>query len=159
MKAIALITVAGLVAGCGWQAGPCGRDGIDGARMRLLAADAAFARAAFERGPAAAFAEVLADHSVFLAGNYATLYGIDDIVTFFSGSEGVRMSWTPADGEVARSCELGYTFGAWRAGGEDVDGNPLDLRGKYLGVWRHAPDTGWRLAVYMHNSDPPDAVL
>lgn len=122
--------------------------------MRLLAADAAFARTAFEHGPAAAFASVLAPDAVFLSANYPTLYGIDDVLTFLGGAEALRMSWVPADAEVAQSCELGYTFGAWTAAGQDADGNPIDLAGKYLGVWRHVADAGWRLTVYMQNSDP-----
>lgn len=146
--------VGALMAGCGWQATPCGAGGADDARMRLLAADAAFSRTAFERGPAAAFGEVLDADSVFLASNYGTLYGVDDVVTFLGGDEALRMSWIPADAEVARGCDIGYTFGAWSAGGADADGNPLDLSGKYLAVWRYQDEGGWRLAVYMQNSDP-----
>lgn len=149
---ILAIAVAAL-AGCGWQPSPCGAGGAEDARMRLLAADAAFSRIAFERGPAAAFGDVLDADSVFLAANYGTLYGVDDVVTFLGGDEALRMSWIPADAEVARGCDVGYTFGAWSATGTDADDNPLDMSGKYLAVWRFREDAGWRLAVYMQNGD------
>lgn len=142
-----------LLAGCGIDQSPCGPGGVESARMQLLATDVEFARHASERDIGEAFAAVLAPDAVFLPMNHPALYGPDDIVEFFSDTGGLRLGWTPADAEVARGCDIGYTFGAWRAQGEDADGNRLDFHGKYLGAWRHDAERGWRLAVYMQNAD------
>jgi ketosteroid isomerase-like protein len=129
---------------------------MEGGGLRVATTSAEFARRAVEHGPAHAFASVLADDAVFLAPNHPTLYGADDIVTYLDGAPGLRMTWTTADAEVARSCDIGYTFGAWTAGGEDADGNPVVAQGKYLATWRHVRDIGWRLTVYIQNLDAPD---
>jgi ketosteroid isomerase-like protein len=141
------------LAGCGWQGSPCAPDGVEGARMSLLATDLEMSRIAREQGMEAAFALHLTDDAVFLPMNFPTLYGPEDITTFFAGAAGLSMSWTPADAEIAQSCEIGYVFGAWTVTGADADGNTLDARGKYLGVWRRL-EGQWRLSVYMQNMDP-----
>ncbi len=142
-----------LMSGCGMRESPCGPDGVEGARMSLLATDLGMSRLAREQGMEAAFAGNLTDDAVFLPMNYPTLYGPQDIATFFSGTAGLQLAWTPADAEVAQSCEIGYVFGAWTVTGADADGNELDARGKYLGIWRRMDDQ-WRLSVYMQNMDP-----
>lgn len=124
--------------------------------MRLLATDVEFARVAHEQGLPEAFGSFMSEDAVYLPMNYPALYGPVDAAQFVAGSEGIKVAWTPADAEVARSCDVGYTFGTWHAQGADLDGNPLDARGKYLGVWRHTAETGWKVTVYMQNRSARD---
>lgn len=153
MRLVGLLVMGVFLGGCGFQGTSCGPDGVEGARMTLLATDLEMSRIAHEQGMETAFASNLTDDAVFLPMNFPTLYGPQDIATFFSGTEALSMSWTPADAEIAQSCEVGYVFGAWAVAGSDADGNELDARGKYLGIWRYL-DGQWRLSVYMQNMDP-----
>lgn len=156
MKVYCLSVAALAAAGCGWQDAPCGPGGIDEARMRLLATDVEFARVANEQGMPDAFTAFLADDAVYLPMNFPALYGPEDAAGFVAGSEGVRIAWTPADADVAGNCDIGYTFGSWHAQGADAEGAALDVRGKYLGVWRLDAETGWKVIVYMQNGTASD---
>lgn len=151
MKTVFAVAIVAGTAACGWQDSPCPPGGVEEARMRLLATDVEFARVAYEQGLPAAFTAFLADDAVYLPMNYPALYGAGDAARFVTGNDGVRVAWTPADAEVARSCDIGYTFGSWHAQGTDPDGAALDAEGKYLGMWRFDADAGWRVAVYMQN--------
>lgn len=119
--------------------------------MRLLATDVEFARVAYEQGLSDAFSAFLADDAVYLPMNYPALYGHANAARFVAGSDGVRVAWTPANAEVARGCDIGYTFGSWHAQGTDADGKALDAEGKYLGMWRFDAEAGWKVVVYMQN--------
>lgn len=151
MKLCSILVAVGLVSACGWQDSPCGPGGVEEARMRLLATDVEFARVAHEQGLPAAFSAFLADDAVYLPMNFPAIYGTGDAAGFVAGNDGIRVAWTPADADVAQSCDIGYTFGSWHAQGTDADGAALDVRGKYLGVWRLEAETGWKVVVYMQN--------
>lgn len=142
------------LAGCGSPESSCGREGEDAARMQLLATDVEFARQAADGTLAEAFAGMLVEDAIFLPMNYPALYGRDNIVEFFGGSEPAYITWTPANAEIANSCDIGYTFGSWQARVTEEGGESSDFSGKYLGAWHRDPEQGWRLAVYMQNSNP-----
>lgn len=147
------VAVLALVQGCGWVTSPCGPGGPEAARMALLASDVEASRIAREQGMASVIEVYFEDDAVFLPMNWPTLYGREDIGLFFSGTERITLSWTPADAEVSLSCDMGYSYGAWTAFGDDPDGNAFDLRGKYFAMWR-PHEGGWRVGFYMQNADP-----
>lgn len=145
-----LIVIGGVLAlsGCG-STSLCNNEGVEGARMLLLASDVEFARIARTEGFAAATPTFVAENAVLLPMNHAAVYGRGDIAEFFLGTEQMLFSWTPADGEVAASCDFGTTFGAWSVQGEDGP-----VTGKYLATWRF-DGTAWQVVTLMHNADPP----
>lgn len=64
------------------------------------------------------------------------------------------LAWTPARAEVARSGDLGYTWGTYvltrmRDGKEDTR-----RTGKYLTIWRRGADGTWRVAADIGSPDP-----
>lgn len=142
-----VVAVALLLSGCG-SSSLCGNEGVEGARMLMLASDLEFARIARTDGFAAATPVFVSDDAVLLPMNHAAVYGRADIAEFFSGTESLLFSWTPAEGEVAASCDVGTTFGAWSVNGEDGM-----VTGKYLAVWRFDGVT-WKVTTLMHNADP-----
>lgn len=158
MRLPLLVLIVAWLAGCTGPESSCGPEGKDAARMQLLATDVDFARQAAYGALAEAFAGVLIEDAVFLPMNYPALYGRDNIVGFFGGSEPEYITWTPANAEIAGSCDIGYTFGTWQARVAGEGDATTDFSGKYLGAWHRDPERGWRLAVYMQNSTP-DATL
>lgn len=142
----AVAACALLLTACG-NASLCGDDGSDGARMLLLASDLEFARVSYADGFAAAASVFVAENAVLLPMNHAAVYGREDIAAFFAGTEQMRFSWTPADGEVGASCDIGSTFGAW-----SVDSSAGPVTGKYLATWRFDGVT-WQVVALMHNAD------
>lgn len=135
-----------LLSGCA-DTSLCGNDGVEGARMLMLASDVEFARAARTDGFAAATPTFVSEDAVLLPMNHPAVYGRVDIAEFFAGTESLLFSWTPAEGEVAASCDIGTTFGAW-----SVNSESGPVTGKYLALWRFDGAT-WKVATLMHNAD------
>jgi len=59
------------------------------------------------------------------------------------------LTWTPVGGEVARSGELGYTWGNWTYTGKDTT-----MYGNYFSVWKRGADGAWKLLLDGGNSTP-----
>jgi len=64
-------------------------------------------------------------------------------------------TWTPAEAVVAKSGELGFTWGRWADTYRDKHGKLVKAYGKYLDVWRLGSDGKWRWIADMGNSNPP----
>jgi hypothetical protein len=64
------------------------------------------------------------------------------------------LTWEPQRAEVARSGELGWTWGTYEVRPEgDLEAEPLAY-GKYVNVWRTQPDRTWKVIVDTGNSSP-----
>jgi ketosteroid isomerase-like protein len=107
----------------------------------------------------------LATHVGFLKA--ILLYADDDIVKFNSGSYPVigkkdleelyqdnsgpkTLTWEPLKAEVAKSGELGYTWGNWKFKQKDTT-----FYGNYFTVWKLQKDGTWKVALDGGNSTPP----
>jgi ketosteroid isomerase-like protein len=147
-----LVALLALLAGCD---DPQSRRAAETAR--LLDADKAFAAASLRDGAPSAFFSVLTEDAIDLPAGSPPAQGRDKIRDGLKGLGSQVLAWTPRQAEVARSLELGWTWGEWQllesAGSEHVLGH-----GKYLDIW-HRDDAGnWKLAVDMGNEAPPPDV-
>jgi len=57
---------------------------------------------------------------------------------------GFHITWTPERAAVARSGDLGYTYGANEVTAPDSAGRLVTTPGRYLTVWRKGADGRWR---------------
>jgi ketosteroid isomerase-like protein len=71
-------------------------------------------------------------------------------------AEGFRMEWSPIRAEVARSGELGYTWGTYTVTTRDSDGAEQRRRGKYASIWKRRDDGEWRVVASFDSSDTED---
>ena len=62
-----------------------------------------------------------------------------------------QLRWQPAKSDVARSLDLGYTYGTYELKSEDGKG---DESGNYVHVWKRQPDGKWKLALELFNPIP-----
>ncbi len=60
--------------------------------------------------------------------------------------------WEPIDGFV--SADLGYTYGLSKSVRLGPGDKPVVSWGKYVAIWRRAPDRSWRIAVHIENASP-----
>ena len=65
-----------------------------------------------------------------------------------------KLEWTPQYAEVAKSGELGYTWGKYILSYRDEKGEEQKSYGKYLNIWKKQKDGSWKVAVDMGNSSP-----
>jgi ketosteroid isomerase-like protein len=85
------------------------------------------------------------------AGKFAPpsrfVFGPEGIETIFTGAPpGAGPAWRPEAVSVARSNDLGFTYGpAWpRQGPAPRD---AEVRGRYFTIWRRQPDGTWKYVV------------
>ena len=97
------------------------------------------------------------DNMALLAPNTPMLSGkeaVGGMLSSLFAVPGLRMSWTLATAQVAKSGELGYTRGTYQMTFNGTDGNPVEDHGKYLTVWRKEGGQ-WKVQLDMTNTDRP----
>jgi len=80
----------------------------------LLKTDIEFSKTSVERGAADAFYLYLADDAVQLPAGLPLIVGREKIRESMSGSSKAVLKWEPVKAEVAKSGDLGYTWGELR---------------------------------------------
>jgi len=126
---------------------------IDAERKKLLDIDYEFARTSVKKGPSASFHLFLADNAMQLPEGSLPIYGKNAIVETMKGDH-YDLLWTPVKAEVARSGELGWTWGKYVVVIRKDDGTETKSFGKYLNIWRKQADGKWKVIVDMGNTSP-----
>ena len=137
-----------------WLCGCAPSVDVELEQRRLLETDQAFAEAAFTDGAPEAFRQYLAEDALELPDGDLPLAGRDEIYAAMLADPELDLTWKPAAAVVARSGELGYTWGTYWSSWADEEGNPVAAEGKYLNIWRKAPDGRWQVVVDMSNENP-----
>ncbi|MDE3056635.1 MAG: DUF4440 domain-containing protein [Bacteroidota bacterium] len=118
----------------------------------LLQTDIQFSKISVAQGAAEAFYEFMDDSSVSLSPNADPLTGKEKIhQRMLSGGNEYTLSWTPKKADVARSGDLGYTWGTYELSFKAEDGTPQMRYGKYLNIWRKQADGSWKMLVDIGN--------
>ena len=118
----------------------------------LLQADKDFAKAAAARG-ADGFLSYFAEDATILPKGGAPLTGRAKLGEAFRetwAQPSYSLAWTPLKAELAKSGELGYTYGTYERK-RIVDGKPVTETGKYVTIWRRQKDGSWKVIVDMGN--------
>ncbi|MFC1483825.1 YybH family protein [Candidatus Neomarinimicrobiota bacterium] len=127
---------------------------VDAEQQRLLEADRAFSQASIEHGAAEAFRMYLAEDALMLPAGSTPITGRETIFEGMASGPGSLLTWEPQLAEVARSGELGWTWGTYEVRPEgDLTAEPLAY-GKYVNVWRTQSDGTWKVIVDTGNSSP-----
>ena len=71
----------------------------------------------------------------------------------FPPSSKGALTWKPVYADIARSGDLGYTYGTWENKGKDKDGNPVTRTGKYTTIWKKQKDGSWKIVMDVGNPD------
>jgi ketosteroid isomerase-like protein len=124
-------------------------------KASVLDADRAFARAGREQGSAAAYVPLLTDDVRLLRSGRALIAGRQAALEALAGDK-APATWEPAGGGVARSGDLGYTYGVVQKRETGAAG-PWVKEGNYLRVWRRQADGSWRLAFDVLSLRPKPA--
>jgi len=105
-----------------------------------------------------AFVSFYADDAVVLPPNapISTSKGTTRAMlrTIF-GAPGFSMSFQPTKVDVARSGDIGYSYGTYTSAMTGPSGNPVNDTGKYVTVYKKQADGKWKAVVDTFNSDLP----
>ena len=111
----------------------------------MLEADRAFSRLSEEKGMKQAFLEYIDSNGVLLRPNHLPLLGADAIDFLIQQNDSAfTLKWEPRTGTVARSGELGYTYGIYelKPGTKDTI-----IYGNYVSIWKKQSDGKWKYVL------------
>ncbi len=118
----------------------------------LLQADREFAQAAAARG-AEGFISYFADEVTLLAKDGAPIVGKASASAVMRRAWALpqySLTWAPLHAELAKSGELGYTYGTYERKFLQ-DGKPFTETGKYVTMWKRQRDGKWKVILDLGN--------
>jgi len=122
---------------------------------RLLETDREFARVSVDSGAAEAFRGYLTEDALQLSHGRNPVQGRDQIHLLLLKSRGdYVLDWEPREAHVARSGDLGWTWGIYTLSYPDESGIIRKQGGKYLNIWQKQTDGNWKVRVDMGNENP-----
>jgi ketosteroid isomerase-like protein len=111
----------------------------------LLKADQGLAAQSREIGFVAAYSKAMAADARKLDAGGPAAIGRTSILALMSRyASDLTINWKPEEAVVAKSGELGFTWGHFVATSHDRTGKLVTEYGKYLDVWRREKDGVWR---------------
>jgi len=123
----------------------------------LFDLEAKFAKTTAEGG-GKAFAAWFAEDGVSLANGQAPVHGREAIAKQATWSpKDYQLTWTPTDGVMSPTGDMGYTWGHYEGTSWYADGNSKVTTGRYLTIWRKEPDGSWKVVLDASNDEPAGA--
>ena len=109
----------------------------------LIATDRAFSALSKEKGRNHAFASYVAEDGVMLSPNKMPVIGKNKIeALFYSDDSKLVFTWNPLYADVAKSGDLGYTYGTY----EILEGTSIQ-KGTYVSVWKKDAAGEWKFVL------------
>ncbi|GMV04996.1 MAG: hypothetical protein AMXMBFR53_12760 [Gemmatimonadota bacterium] len=118
----------------------------------LMEADRAFSAAVAEGGTEAWVSWFAPDGAQIQPGS-GEIRGHDAIRQLMAGLDdpNFSLSWEPLRADIAASGDLGWTTGSYVSEGIGPDGEPRRGQGRYVSIWRKAPDGSWKVVMDLGN--------
>ena len=109
----------------------------------LIAVDKAFSALSKEKGMNFAFLAYVAKDGVMLSPNRMPLVGKSNIETLFRGDDSNKeFTWEPLYADVAKSGELGYTYGTYQ-----IITAESSEKGTYVSIWKKDSNGKWKFVL------------
>ena len=115
------------------------------AKMEMMDADRAFSKMSEEKGMKTAFIEYLDSNGVLLRPNHLPIAGADAVDFLIQQNDtDYTMSWEPKNGVIAKSGELGYTYGIYALRPSTKD---TVIYGTYVSIWKKEKGGRWKYVL------------
>ncbi len=118
----------------------CSRVDVKKCEQEILDADRAFSEYSLAHGQVAAFLEYAALDVVLIKPNRYPIVGHEKLQEYYKSKSDSSfvLTWEPMFARVAKSGELGYTYGYWQF---YFISNPVKIeKGTYATVWQRQPN-------------------
>lgn len=127
-------------------------------KLMLMDADRAFSKMSEEEGMKTAFMDYIDSNGVLLRPGRYPVVGAD-AVDFLSqlNDKDYTMKWEPTGVEIARSGELGFTYGTYKVIYK-ASGGDSAFYGTYVNVWRKQSDGRWKYMLDSGNEGVGEAL-
>ena len=118
-------------------------------KTALMETDRAFSRLSAQKGMKYAMMQYIDSKGILLRPNALPIAGGDAIDFISQGNDSTyTMTWEPNGGSVAKSRELGYTYGMYSLKPNNKD---TVLYGTYVSIWKKQPDGEWKFVLETGN--------
>ena len=115
------------------------------AKMEMMEADRAFSKMCEEKGMKTAFLEYLDSNGVLLRPNHLPIAGADAVDFLIQQNDAdYTMTWEPKNGVIAKSGELGYTYGIYALRPSVKD---TIIYGTYVSIWKKEKGGIWKYVL------------
>lgn len=115
----------------------------------MIQADRDFSKLSEEKGMKYAMMQFIDGRGVLLRPNTLPIVGGDAINFISQGNDSsYTMTWEPNGGSIAKSGELGYTYGVYSLKPKNKD---TVFYGTYVSIWKRQPDGNWKFALETGN--------
>lgn len=123
-------------------------------KKELLEVDRAFSKMSEEKGMKNAFIEYIDSNGVLLRSDHMPIIGANAIDYLIQLNDtGYTLSWEPNDGEIAKSGDLGYTFGIYAMKPNSKD---TTIYGTYTSIWKKEKNGKWKFVLDTGNEGVGD---
>ncbi len=114
-------------------------------KVEILRTERKFAEMAAKDGITKAFLYFAADDAVLNREN-RLIKGRDSIKAYLENETltNIRIKWNPEFVDVAKSGDMGYTYGKFYFSAIDTSGQVISFKGPFHTVWKKQPDGTWR---------------
>lgn len=131
--------------------GSCSNPNLSELEKEVSDTDRAFSHYSAEQGMQAAFLEFAAPDVVLIKPNMYPLVGHEKLKEHYMGRSDFSfvLTWEPQFAKVAKSGELGYTYGYWKL--TDKQNTDEFSVGTYATVWVKQPDGRWKFVLNLGN--------
>jgi ketosteroid isomerase-like protein len=114
-------------------------------KQKMMDADRAFSKFSVEKGMKNAFLEYIDSNGVLLKPNQFPIVGADAIDYLIQENDSsYTLQWEPRNGAVAKSGELGYTYGLYAL---KPSGKDTTIYGTYVSIWKKQLDGSWKFVL------------
>lgn len=114
-------------------------------KLAMMNADRAFSKLSEEKGMKTAFMEYMDSNGVLLRTNHLPIAGADAIDYLIQQNDtGYILRWEPRNGAVAKSGELGYTYGVYALTPSQKD---TVIYGTYVSIWKKELNGSWKFVL------------
>jgi len=115
------------------------------AKIEMMEADRAFSKMSEEKGMKTAFIEYLDSNGVLLRPNRLPIAGADAIDFLIQQNDSdYTLTWEPRNGAIAKSGDLGYTYGVYALRPSQKD---TVFYGTYVSIWKKQKDGSWKFVL------------
>lgn len=133
---------------------------MDQEKEKLMQTDIDFSNRSVEIGNQQAFLEFASPDVVLLKPDSYPIIGKKAMKDLYAGQSdsSYRLTWKPSFGRIAKSGDLGYTFGIFLLEITDGEAKGQTRQGTYCTIWEKNPKGEWRFVLDTGNSglESPD---
>jgi len=115
------------------------------AKMEMMNTDRQFSKMSEEKGMKTAFIEYLDSNGVLLRPKRLPIAGADAVDYLIQQNDSdYTLTWEPRNGAIAKSGELGYTYGIYALRPSQKD---TVIYGTYVSIWKKEKNGEWKYVL------------